>query len=87
VVGYGVRAWMYATPVVYSIDIIPEQWRALYRLNPMVSVIEGFRWALLGAGGPPDWRLLGLSFLLVTAVFVGGLYLFRSQERSIVDVA
>jgi lipopolysaccharide transport system permease protein len=84
--GMLVRFWMYATPVVYSISIIPEQWRTLFRLNPMTGVIEGFRWALLGTGQPPDWTLLA-GVVVVSVVFVAGLYQFKRVERNIVDVA
>ncbi len=86
VAGYMVRAWMYATPVVYSITVIPERWRSLYRLNPMTGVIEGFRWALLGGTQSPDWALMGLSALIALPIFIGGLYYFRRVERTIVDV-
>jgi lipopolysaccharide transport system permease protein len=84
--GLMVRFWMYATPVVYSISIVPERWRTLYRLNPMTAVIEGFRWGLLGTGQPPDWTALA-GALIVLPIFIGGLYNFRHIERSIVDVA
>ena len=86
VVGYLVRFWMYATPVVYSIKLVPEAWLPLYRLNPMTGVIEGFRWALLGSGHPPDWTML-VSTLLLVPVLIGGLYVFRRVERNIVDIA
>ena len=47
------QLWLYATPVIYSSSLIPENWRWLYGLNPMVGVIGGFRWALFGTGMPP----------------------------------
>jgi lipopolysaccharide transport system permease protein len=86
VAGYLMRMWMYATPVVYSISIIPEQWRWLYRLNPMTGVIEGFRWALLGTGQPPDSSFVA-SGAVVLVLFVAGLYQFKRAEHSIVDIA
>jgi lipopolysaccharide transport system permease protein len=86
VVSLLIRGWMFATPVVYSISIVPERWRNLYRENPMTGVVEGFRWALLGTEKPPIWTLL-LSVLIFVFVFVGGLYAFRRVERSIVDFA
>ncbi|MEM3432903.1 MAG: ABC transporter permease [Candidatus Methanomethyliaceae archaeon] len=65
------QVWMYATPVVYSSTLIPERWRALYGLNPMAGVVEGFRWALLGQAGagsvtlgPPGVAL----FLLISGL-------------------
>ena len=85
-VSYLVRGWMYVTPVVYSMSIIPERWQPLYRLNPMTNVIEGFRWALLGAGTPPDKFLL-FSMMLTIPLLIGGAYYFRRTERTIVDIA
>jgi len=86
VAGYLVRTWMYLTPVVYSLTQVPAQWRQVYQLNPMAGVVQGFRWALLGAPAP-DWGMLTLGSLLMVPVFIGGLYYFRRTERSIVDVA
>ena len=82
---YLLQAWMYATPVVYATSVIPERWQFFYRLNPMTTVVEGFRWALLGKGTltllPSLLSILGVLGLLVT-----GAYLFRRTERTIVDV-
>lgn len=80
------QAWMYATPVVYSIDMIPVHgpWRTLYGLNPMTGVIQGFRWALLG-GSPPD-RLMLVSVVMVVVLLVSGLYYFRRMERNFADM-
>lgn len=90
VVGIILRFWMYATPVVYSISLvpslIPEKWLWLYRLNPMTGVVEGFRWALLGSSPPPDW-IFGLSALACLPLMLGALYSFKRVERNIVDVA
>jgi len=86
VVSYLVRGWMFVTPVVYAISIIPKQWLTLYRLNPMTNVIEGFRWALLGIGQPPD-LLFCVSALLVAPLFIAGAFYFRHTERTIVDIA
>jgi lipopolysaccharide transport system permease protein len=83
--GFGITAWQYLTPVAYSATLIPERWRLLYRLNPVTSVIEGFRWAVLGTGQPPDWITLvnaGTALLLL----VTGAFYFRRTERTIVDV-
>lgn len=85
-VGYVVRFMMYATPVVYSITIVPDKWLTLYRLNPMTGVVEGFRWALLGTGQPPDWTFMAAA-LLTIPVFIGGLYVYKRAERNIVDIA
>ena len=80
------QAWMYASPVVYSIDMIPTEgpWRLLYGLNPMTGVIQGFRWALLG-GSPPDLMII-VSILMVLLLLVTGLFYFRRMERSFADM-
>ncbi len=80
------QAWMYASPVVYSIDLIPAHgpWRMIFGLNPMTGVIQGFRWALLG-GQPPD-RLMIVSILMVLVLLVSGLYYFRRMERIFADM-
>jgi lipopolysaccharide transport system permease protein len=79
------RFWMFATPVVYSISLVPEKWRTLYSLNPMVSVVEGFRWAMLGKAAP-DWTLMGISTGVTLLLLVGGLYFFRRMEGTFADV-
>ncbi|MCP4398732.1 MAG: ABC transporter permease [bacterium] len=86
VLSYLIRGWMYATPVVYAMSIIPERWRAVYRINPMTNVIEGFRWALLGSGHAPDIFLL-ISAVLVAPFLIAGAFYFRRTERTIVDIA
>jgi lipopolysaccharide transport system permease protein len=79
------QAWMYASPVVYSVDVISAGpvWKALYALNPMVGVIQGFRWALLG-GAPPDLSML-ISAAVVLVLLVSGLFYFRHMERTFAD--
>lgn len=79
------QIWLFATPVVYSSQMVPERWRALYGLNPMVGVIETFRWSLLGAAAP-DAAMLAVSILTIVAAFVGGVFFFRSMERTMADL-
>ena len=79
------QIWMYGSPVVYPVSLIPEQWRSLYGLNPLVGIIEGFRWALLGLPSP-DWRIIGVSTLTIGAVLLGGLVFFRRMETSFADI-
>jgi len=80
-----IQAWMYASPVAYSAGLIPSgKWRILYGLNPLVGVIQGFRWALLGAE-PPD-ELMLVSVLMVIVLLVTGLFYFRRMERTFADV-
>ena len=80
-----VQFWLFATPVAYPSSIVPEQWRALYGINPMVGVVEGFRWALLGRSQPPG-AMLWVSVLVVSALLVGGLYYFRRMEQEFADI-
>ena len=79
------QLWMYGSPVLYASSLIPGKWRTLYGLNPMVGVIEGFRWALLGQGSP-DFRLMGVSALAVLAILAGGSLYFRRMERTFADI-
>lgn len=80
-----IQVWMYATPVVYPLSIVPEQWRTLYSLNPMVGVIEGFRWALLGKA-PPDFSLMAISTAIVLGILYGGYLFFKKLEQTFADV-
>lgn len=79
------QIWMFSTPVVYPASLIPEQYRAVYGLNPMAGVVEGFRWALLGAAEPPG-VMLAVSASVVLVILLSGLYFFRRMERSFADV-
>jgi lipopolysaccharide transport system permease protein len=80
-----VQLFMYATPVVYPTVLVPEKWRDLYALNPMVGVIEGFRAALLGTREMP-WSWIGSGSLTAIILFLAGLMYFRKQERLFADV-
>ncbi|SLM50231.1 putative O-antigen export system, permease protein RfbA [Nitrospira japonica] len=80
-----IQLWMYASPVVYSVNMVPEKWRPLYSLNPMVGVIEGFRWALLGKVSP-DFLAIGVSTGVVIMLLLGGLLYFKWMERTFADV-
>jgi lipopolysaccharide transport system permease protein len=80
-----VQFWMYASPVVYSVNLLPEQWRLLYGLNPMVGVIEGFRWSLLGKAHPNFW-VMGVSAVVVLLILGAGMIYFRRRERTFADV-
>jgi lipopolysaccharide transport system permease protein len=79
------QCWLFATPIAYSSSLIPEPWRVWYGLNPMVGVVEGFRWALLGQSRPLEHSLL-LSILVTGALLIGGLVYFRRMERTFADV-
>lgn len=77
--------WMFATPIPYSITIIPEVWRPLYALNPMVGVVEGFRWALLGTDTAPG-MITVVSSLAALLLLITGAYYFRRMEKTFADV-
>lgn len=78
------QVWLVATPIAYPSSLVPEQWRALYGINPMAGVVEGFRWALLGTGKAPG-NMLAVSALATLVIFVSGLYYFRRMERIFAD--
>lgn len=80
-----IQVWMFATPVVYPASVVPEQYRALYGLNPMAGVVEGFRWALLGQRDAPG-PLLAVSVGVMVLTLVSGLFYFRRMERTFADV-
>jgi lipopolysaccharide transport system permease protein len=88
-VGYAipfvVQLWMFASPVAYAASIVPERWRFLYNLNPMVGAIEGFRWALLGRAAP-DFRVIGISASVVVILLVPAIVYFRHTERTFADI-
>ncbi len=80
-----VQFWMYASPVVYPVSLVPEKWRLLYSLNPMAGVIEGFRWALLGKESP-DFAVMAVSAAVVVMLLFGGVVYFKRMERTFADV-
>lgn len=81
-----VQIWMYASPIVYSIALVPESYRTAYALNPLAGAITGFRAALLGTPAP-TWTQLGLSTVGAVAILVAGTLYFRRTERVFADVA
>lgn len=80
-----VQIWLFVTPVAYPASLVPERWRLLYALNPMASVVEGFRSALLGTAGPGS--MIVVAVVVVAAALASGATYFRSVEGSIVDLA
>jgi lipopolysaccharide transport system permease protein len=77
--------WLFATPIAYPSSLLSEPWRTLYGINPMVGVVEGFRWALLGTDTAPGAIIL-VSSLVALSFLVGGAFYFRRLERSFADV-
>jgi lipopolysaccharide transport system permease protein len=90
VVPFLAQAWMFATPIAYPSSLLDEPWRTLYGINPMVGVVEGFRWALIG-GANPDLAAPGpivlVSSVVAVLLLVSGAYYFRRTERTFADVA
>lgn len=80
-----IQLWMFVSPILYPVSKVPESWRALYAMNPVVSVVEGFRWALI-PGFQVDFTMFLPSLGVVFVVFIGGLIYFRSMERTFADV-
>jgi len=79
------QLWFFASPVTYPLSLVPQKWRLLYGLNPMVGVIEGFRWALLGHQSP-DFAVTAVSIVVVVALLVTGIVFFKWMERTLADV-
>jgi lipopolysaccharide transport system permease protein len=80
-----IQLWMYASPVVYPVSLVPEAWRQLYSLNPMVGVIEGFRWSLLNTSAP-DFRAILINAALALCLLVGAIVRFNRTIRTFADV-
>jgi lipopolysaccharide transport system permease protein len=86
VVPFLIQFGLYISPVGFSSAIVPEKWRVFYYLNPMVGVIDGFRWAILGDAFPVQWSGLALSGVLVALILACGVSYFRRMERNFADV-
>lgn len=84
VIPFLVQLWLFASPVVYSSSLLPQRFRAVYGLNPMSGVIEGFRWALLGTEPPSS--LIAISVVMVVLILVSGAFYFRRSEKIFADV-
>jgi lipopolysaccharide transport system permease protein len=84
-VPFMVQFWLFATPIAYPSSLLDEPWRTLYGLNPMVGVVEGFRWALLGTETQPG-PIIAVSAAAAVALLVGGLFYFRRMEKMFADV-
>jgi lipopolysaccharide transport system permease protein len=84
VVPFIVQFWMFASPIPYPSSLVPEAWRTVYALNPMVGVVEGFRWALLGTNAAPG-PMAAVSALVATILLVTGALYFRRMEKTFAD--
>lgn len=85
VIPFLTQFWMFATPIAYPSSLLSEPWRTVYAINPMVGVVEGFRWALLGAGTAPGPMLI-VSSLVACLLLISGAYYFRRMERTFADI-
>jgi lipopolysaccharide transport system permease protein len=83
IVPFLVQLWIFVTPVAYSSSLVPEQWRWAYALNPMVGVVEGFRWAFLGV--PLSGNDVAISVVTASAMLLAGLIVFRRMEDTFAD--
>jgi lipopolysaccharide transport system permease protein len=86
IVPFIVQFGLYVSPVGFASSVIPEKWRLLYSLNPMVGVIDGFRWAILGGDAQIYWPGFLLSTALTMVILYGGVRYFRKTERIFADI-
>jgi lipopolysaccharide transport system permease protein len=86
IVPFFTRMGLYVSPVGFLSSVVPEKWRLLYSLNPMVGMIDGFRWCLLGPAFEPYWPGVWLSGALAAVVLASGLLYFKATERTFADV-
>ena len=85
IVPFLIQIWLFSTPVAYPSSLLSEPWRTVYALNPMVGVVEGFRWALLGTNTAPGLMVLASAAAALLILITGALY-FRHMERTFADV-
>jgi len=85
VVPFALQIWLFVTPIIYPVSLVPERYRFLLALNPLTGYVETFR-ALAIGGKPVDWALLAISMAVTAVVFVVGLAYFQRAERSFADV-
>ena len=86
IVPFFTRMGLYVSPVGFMSNLVPEHWRFWYSLNPMVGVIDGFRWCVLGSGFEPYWPGFWASLAVVVVLLVSGVLYFRSTEKTFADV-
>lgn len=85
IVPFMIQTWMWITPVVYPSSLVAEKWRLLYGLNPLVGVVDGFRWSVLGTV-KPDWQMMIVSLMVANLLLVFSLFYFRKQESKFADI-
>src|SRR5262249_46461389 len=85
VVPFLTQFWLFATPIAYPASLLREPWRTVYGLNPMVAVVEGFRWALLNNGDPPG-AMTWVSVIASVLILITGALYFRRMEKTFADL-
>lgn len=86
IVPFIVQFWLFLSPIAFTSANVPERWRTLYALNPLVGVIEGFRWSILGGSTPLYPQAIGLFAAITVSSLLLGVWYFRRMERSFADV-
>lgn len=86
VIPFALQFGLYATPVGFSSSIVSEKWRLLYGLNPLVGIIDGFRWSILGSSQPLYWPSLVLSIAISMGILITGILYFRRVEKTFADI-
>ncbi len=86
IIPFLVQFGLYLSPVGFLTTVVPEQWRLLFAVNPVVGIVDGFRWCLLGSNLPPYWPGVGLSVLTSSLFLVSGIWYFRRTERTFADL-
>jgi len=80
-----VQLWLFASPIAYPVTLVPEAYRVVYAINPMVSILQAFRWAVIGTE-PPTLAMVAVSTAAAAAMFAVGLAYFRRTERTFADI-
>jgi len=86
IVPFIVQIGLFVSPIAFTTANLPARWRTIYSLNPMVGIIDGFRWTVLGSGAPVDLNAVGLSVVITVILLLVGVWYFRRMERNFADV-
>jgi lipopolysaccharide transport system permease protein len=86
IVPFIVQFGMYVSPVGFSSNVVPEKWRLLFSLNPLVGIIDGFRWSLMRGQMELRWQVLVMSVVVTLVLFASGIWYFRKTERTFADI-
>jgi lipopolysaccharide transport system permease protein len=84
--GFILMMWMYVTPIIFPINLVPEEYKILFYLNPLTSLVDGFRWAVLMEGNLPTPAYISVSFVVAMLIWLCGAISFRAMENVIADV-